>query len=55
MRARNVYKKSMLKALRSNFRDISNELKIGTDESEDTQYQEKSSQKLLKGQNKKIL
>ncbi|MDO5018794.1 MAG: phage major capsid protein, partial [Lagierella massiliensis] len=33
MRARNVYKKSMLKALRSNFRDITNELKVGTDES----------------------
>ena len=33
MRARNVYKKSMMKALRTNFRDISNELKVGTDES----------------------
>ena len=33
MRARNVYKKSMVKALRTNFRDISNELKVGTDES----------------------
>ena len=33
MRARNIYKKSMMKALRTNFRDISNELKVGTDES----------------------
>lgn len=33
MRARNVYKNSMMKALRTNFRDISNELKVGTDES----------------------
>lgn len=33
MRARNVYRKSMMKALRTNFRDISNELKVGTDES----------------------
>lgn len=33
IRARNVYKKSMMKALRTNFRDISNELKVGTDES----------------------
>ena len=33
MRARNAYKKSMMKALRTNFRDISNELKVGTDES----------------------
>ena len=33
MRERNVYKKSMMKALRTNFRDISNELKVGTDES----------------------
>ena len=33
MKARNVYKKSMMKALRTNFRDISNELKVGTDES----------------------
>ena len=33
MRARDVYKKSMMKALRSNFRDITNELKVGTDES----------------------
>ena len=33
LRARNVYKKSMIKALRTNFRDISNELKVGTDES----------------------
>ena len=32
MRTRNVYKKSMMKALRTNFRDISNELKVGTDE-----------------------
>ena len=33
MRSRNVYKKSMMNALRSNFRDISNELKVGADES----------------------
>ena len=33
MRARNVYRKSMMKALRTNFRDISNELKVGTDQS----------------------
>ena len=33
MRARKVYKNSMMKALRTNFRDISNELKVGSDES----------------------
>lgn len=32
-RARDSYKRSMMKALKSNFRDISNELKVGVDES----------------------
>lgn len=49
MRARNVYKKSMMKALKSNFRDITNELKVGADESGGYLVPEEFESEIVKG------
>ena len=49
MRARNVYRKSMMKALKSNFRDITNELKVGADESGGYLVPEEFESEIVKG------